>query len=278
MSAIVKSEQQTVDSLVFSREQIDIIKNTIAKGCSDAELDVFAQTCKRLRLDPFARQIFLVKRWDSQANAMVAAPQVSIDGFRLVADRTREYRGQTAPQWCGRDGKWVDVWLSDQPPAAARVGVYREGFAEPLVRVARYDSYVQTTKDKQTGEMRPNAMWQRMPDVMLSKCCESLALRAAFPNELSGVYTSDEMPSPEHDADGVVVSSATVPAEKLYTFEQHLANLERIGADKLQGWVSKLFTMRRTAEQDVTAWSAFTAKCEAAGKDPTSYLPKDGSA
>jgi phage recombination protein Bet len=183
---------------VTKHEQLDdgqllLLKNTIAKGASTAEFDMFVQVCNRLRLDPFSRQIFLVKRYDSSLRAEVAQPQVSIDGFRLVAERTGQYRGQTPPQWCGRDGVWHDVWLADEPPTAARCGVYREGFAEPLYRVARYASYVQTTRDKQTGQMRPNRMWSTMPDVMLHKCTEMLAIRAAFPNELSGVYGTDEM-------------------------------------------------------------------------------------
>ena len=184
----------------FDGEQLQLLKNTIAKGASDAEFGLFVQTCNRLQLDPFARQIYLVKRWDNQLRTEVAQSQVSIDGFRLVAERTREYRGQTVPQWCGRDGKWVDVWLADEPPAAARVGVHRSGFAEPMVRVAVYASYVQLTKDKQSGQQRPNRMWSTMPDVMLAKCAEALALRAAFPHELSGVYTSEEMGQADNEA------------------------------------------------------------------------------
>ena len=225
------------DGLTIRDEQLSLLKDTIAKGASDGELSLFVATCNRLRLDPFARQIFLVKRYDSKLKKEVASSQVSIDGLRLVAERTGEYRGQTAPQWCGLDGVWTDVWLSDKPPAAARCGVYRQGFAEPLVRVARYASYVQMTRDYDTKQERPNKMWASMPDVMLSKCAESLALRAAFPNELSGVYTAEEMGQAEQDR-------PAPPARK---------TLDDVAYDKTTGEVASLASTAESSRTNVIA-------------------------
>lgn len=172
----------------LSEDQIALIKSTIAKGCTDDELKMFVSQCDRTGLDPFTRQIYALKQWDSKEGREIMRVQISVDGFRLIAERSGKYAGQTPSMWCGGDAVWRDVWLEKAAPLASRAGVLHRDFKEPLYAVAKFDSYAARKKD---GSLNP--MWSKMPEVMLAKVAESLALRKAFPQELSGLYSVEEM-------------------------------------------------------------------------------------
>lgn len=167
----------------YTQEQIQVIKNTVAQGATDTELALFINQCKRTGLDALTRQIYFIK--DNKGKVTI---QTSVDGFRLIAERSGSYEGQTAPMWCGQDGVWKDVWLSKTPPAACKVGVYKAGFREALFAVALFEEYAQKKYDGTLSHM-----WGKMPALMIQKVAECLALRRAFPNDLSGLYSQEEM-------------------------------------------------------------------------------------
>lgn len=178
-------------ALVFSAEQRQLIRDTFANGASDQEFAALLEVARARRLNPFLRQIHFVSRWDSQKGRAVWATQVSIDGLRAIAQRTGLYDGQDEPEF---------VENPDGSLRLCRVRVYRKDWQRPAVGIAFWEEYVQTIRDKQSGKDRPAPMWRKMPHVMLAKVSEALALRKAFPEDTSGLYTGDEMGQAENDA------------------------------------------------------------------------------
>ncbi len=168
----------------FSSEQRAMIRDTFANGASESEFAVLMEVASARRLNPLLRQIHFVKRYDSQKKREVWATQAAIDGLRAIAQRTGLYAGQDEPEYVEQDGLLM----------VAKVRVYRKDWTRASVGVAYWSEYVQTTRDG-----TPTRFWQAMPHVMLAKCAEALALRKAFPEDMSGLYVPEEMGQAEND-------------------------------------------------------------------------------
>lgn len=194
----------------FTEEQKQLIRDSFANGASDAEFAVLLEVARARRLNPLLKQIHFVQRWDSEKHRMVWASQVSIDGLRALAERTGLYQGQDEPEFVDNPDGTLKV---------CKVRVWRKDWPRPAVGVAYWNEYVQTTRDKQTGKTRPTAMWSRMPHVMLAKCAEALALRKAFPEDMAGLYTTDEMAQAQPDAQAMASRNGPQASARVTPFE-----------------------------------------------------------
>jgi phage recombination protein Bet len=178
----------------LSREKVELIKNTVARGATDDELALFLHRARQLGFDPLSGQIHFVKRkvWSPAEDKYVDVGTIliGIEGFRLIAERSGNYDGQDPIIFIvKREGNIIETEyaLPNDEPIAARAAIYKKGCPRPFVAVAHYSDYVQ----KVNGQ--PTKMWQKWP-IMLGKCAEAAAFRKGFPEmNLSGVYEYAEI-------------------------------------------------------------------------------------
>lgn len=195
MNDIVKKDESVLQS--YTNEQISLVKNQIAQGANDEELKLFLYVAKKTGLDPFARQIYCIMRKQKTLDGNYVSKmtiQSSIDGFRAVAARNG---------LAGIEDVVYDAETASHPNKAT-VTVYKmvEGQRCPFTATARWNEYY-------PGE-KQGMMWNKMPYLMLGKVCEALALRKAFPNDLSGIYTNDEMQQADNEAKAVATKNGNV--------------------------------------------------------------------
>ena len=196
MSNVAVLEQQQVDH--FTTDQVELIKRTICAESSDDELKLFLHVAKKSKLDPFAKQIHAVKRYTK--NGPVMSIQVGIDGYRLIAHRTGLCAGisdATFTHKMDTNGKPLRVIDS----ATVIVKKVVAGTVCEFAATAYWDEYAPYYFDKRQGIDALSAMWKQRPKGQLAKCAEALALRKAFPNELSGLYTEEEMQRADAEAE-----------------------------------------------------------------------------
>lgn len=208
---IVTREPSAVNNIIGpTQEQQDLIKRTVAVGATDDELRLFLYTAHRTGLDPLARQIHFIKRSKNVKNPdgtwrkeEVGSIQTGIDGFRVVAERSGKYAGQGKVEY----GPTI-TFLGHQAPEWAEIEVYRKDCEYSIPARAYFREYAQTYNKNYVDQLGP--MWARMPYLMIAKCAEALALRKAFPQDLSGLYTIEEMAQSE---EATPVKAAPIPAK-----------------------------------------------------------------
>lgn len=186
---VVATPVATVDaSFRYTEDQRRLILETCCGGASKEEAEALIGIAEARGMNVLAQECYFVKRWDRAKGREVWAVQAAIDSFRIRAEQTGLYNGQDEPEYEHDDKGRVTL---------ARVRVYRKDWDRPMIGVARWDEYVQLTKDG-----KPTSFWARMPYNQLAKCAEALALRKAFPKVLAKIYTPEEMAQADNPETG----------------------------------------------------------------------------
>lgn len=187
--------------------QIALVRDTIAKDCSQEEFNLFVEVCRGLRLDPFRKQVFPLVFSKDKPDKRRMTIVVSRDGQRSIASRCGNYRPASEPAEIIFD-EALKGPINPKGIVLARVKLWQQdkrGEWFPVIGEAYWDEFAPIAEewawDKDSGKRKPTGNmvldplgnWPRMPVVMITKCAEMQALRAGWPEEFGGVYGEEEM-------------------------------------------------------------------------------------
>jgi phage recombination protein Bet len=162
-------------------------------GATTVESIILALSyCKARKLDPFKKNVHIVPVWNSQLGRMVDTIWPGIGELRTTAFRTGEYagRGETVfgPDITEKVGK-VEITY----PEWAQVTVKRMIRGQIVEFCGPRVYWIETYAVKKRDDDSPNQMWQDRPRGQIDKCAEAAALRAAFPEEIGGDISAEEI-------------------------------------------------------------------------------------
>lgn len=162
---------------------IQTIRDTFARGATPEEFTMFLGLCKGTGLNPYKKEIWFIK---TRSGAQI---MTGVNGYYAIANNHPQYDGcevETVGEQEVTEGK-----LTLKVPVKAVCKVYRKDRRIPTTAEAYWEEYSKPIITQYGNK----SLWGQMPRVMLSKCAESIALRKAFPQELNGTYTAEEMPA-----------------------------------------------------------------------------------
>jgi phage recombination protein Bet len=152
----------------------DVIKYiSTDESVTEKEVVQFLNMCKYLRLNPFLKEIYLIKYKDSPATFVIS--------YQTLLKRAEENKNF--------DGYETEV-KGEVPNMSATAIVYRKDRSYPVKITVNYSEAVKTVMDRQTKELRPTTMWMNMPEWMLRKVALARALKEAFPNAVGNIEVS----------------------------------------------------------------------------------------
>lgn len=212
----------------FTTPQLAIIKSTVAKDATPEEFNLFLQACSAYGLDPFRKQIFLIiynkDKPDKRKHAIIP----SRDGFRVMAHRCGDYRPASAPAQIVYDetlkgptnpkgivSATVTLWKQDKK--GEWFAVSGEAYWDEFAPVTdQWAENPETRRREPTGKKTLDASgnWAKMPIVMITKCAESQALRAGWPETFGNLYSEEEMDRVAADATASEAIEAHARAER----------------------------------------------------------------
>jgi phage recombination protein Bet len=194
----------------FSSPQVALIQR-MNQDCSPSEFDQFMHVSATLGLDPLKKQIYAFVFNKDNADKRRMSIVVGIDGFRAVAKRSGEYRGdERAPRFV-IDPELVSAERNPLGLVSAEVTVnqFSHGAWHPITAIVFWDEFAPIVEGgkwekNENGKsfFRGNGSfvldpkkdnWRKMPRVMLAKCAEAQAIRRGWPEDLSAVYSDEEM-------------------------------------------------------------------------------------
>jgi phage recombination protein Bet len=180
-----------------NREIVATLKQTVAQGLSDPEFALFAEHCKGTGLNPFKKEVWAIKA-GGRLQVMTG-----INGYWQIANRHPQFDGAETGM-INKAGEWVK-------------SVPGNDFLGAWCRVYRKDRKIAMEGEAFLSDYQKNTpIWTQTPRIMIKKVAESIALRKAFPQELNGTYTEEEMPVTyaASKAEPVVVPAEVIAREE----------------------------------------------------------------
>lgn len=209
MSSVIEFQESKLPPAVCRRgindAQWRTLMNNLFPGAKGESVLMVWDYCVARKLDPMKKPCHIVPMRVGDSWRDVVMP--GIYEYRTTANRTGEYLGHSKPVY----GPEIE-YLGVKAPEYCELTVYRwnakaQQKCEFPVQV-KFAECVATAWDKEARGPKVNARWTKAPQQMLTKCTEAAGLREAFPDELGGEPTAEEMEG-QSQTEGMSITPAS---------------------------------------------------------------------